>query len=107
MEQIKDSFKPLPKRDPQKFIMRHIETEIKQLKLAIDTGKNVLAWLCSIETKDAAEAHWYTLQQQKNYEKLYQIALERYEKLISSQPIEDGAKCDTFKSKVKVTKQDL
>lgn len=106
METIRDSFKPITKRDPQRYIMRHVETELKTLKTAIDSGKNILAWLCTIDTKDAAEAHWYTLQQVKQYEKLFGIALERYEKLTTSIQTNSSTEFVKLKSKIKVTKQD-
>lgn len=106
MTQIKDLFQNLPKRNPQRYLFRSIEDELKARKKLVESGENSLNWLNSLDTELAKEAAFYVNQQLEYDRRLYSNALERYSKLVELHTSE-ADQFETLKSKVKVTKKDL
>jgi recombinational DNA repair ATPase RecF len=99
MTQIKDLFQSLTKRNPQRYLFRSIEDELKTRKRLVESGENSLNWLNSLDTELAKEAAFYIGQQLEYDRKLYSNALERYSKLVELHTSQTD-QFETFKSKV-------
>lgn len=104
MTQIKDLFANIAKREPQRYLFRHIEDEIKARKKLVNNGENTLSWLMLIGTDESRKAAAYTAKMLEYDKELYNKALAHYSELVKLHTSEPD-QFDTFKSKVNQTQR--